>query len=669
MYAHIAQQNWLSEGQTVLDCFGGVALGGYDAIRAGYQWVGVEVEPRFIDMGRGCDCTGISKADWVRFYGRWSRVSHTLGHHWCPRCLAEAPQITGMPPSRKRTFRTKPRNGRAVRTKTDVFVPLPFPDRRDGVRPPGRREQFGMLTIPTASYARGSGCIPTTAPHHYEGNTERWTRQGYGEARLLQGDSRRLQTVLDTGAGDCVIGSPPFCDSDGRKGGSDLYAKHQLARGRHPGKPHMQSHTTQQPYGDSPHNLGNLPPGDITLAVSSPPYSSTDTKPTHLGTGKGTRATGDSASRNKGDYHYPHSPGQLGAMPACDLAVASPPYADRCANDNQRTLARDGLQQGHNEGDGHTYGATTGQLSSMPLADLALSSPPYANGCTHTGGADPQPQHIQGGAVRQVAYGHTEGQLADLSISSPPYEATVNSGSHGIDWSKAGPATGNRTRGEGCKHEATLRAQLAYGQEEGQLGSIEGQTFWEAAALVIQGVWEVLRPGGVCIWVVKNYIRDGREVDFTGDWARLNTHIGFEWLHWHKALLVESHGTQRDLFQEDKVQETRRESFFRRLARKKTGLAIDYESVLCFRKPLTAAPMPPDTAWQQPGFPFCDTASSPPPYAGREGTLGHNNNIDYGKSTSGGSRRTPARDAYGRTYGQTAGQLGAMPEGTPAGKR
>jgi len=63
---------------------------------------------------------------------------------------------------------------------------------------------------------------------------------------------------------------------------------------------------------------------------------------------------------------------------------------------------------------------------------------------------------------------------ADVCVGSPPYEGSVNSQSHGIDWSKAGQATGNRKRGEGCKQEETLRSQLKYDEcSEGQLGAMK----------------------------------------------------------------------------------------------------------------------------------------------------------------------------------------------------
>lgn len=62
--------------------------------------------------------------------------------------------------------------------------------------------------------------------------------------------------------------------------------------------------------------------------------------------------------------------------------------------------------------------------------------------------------------------------LADVAVSSPPYAESVNAQSHGIDWSKAGPATGNRKR-EGSKCDETLRDQLKYADcTPGQLGAM-----------------------------------------------------------------------------------------------------------------------------------------------------------------------------------------------------
>ena len=73
-------------GNTVLDVFAGTGLGAHDALTHGCQWVGIELEQPFNDIGSGCDCTGISKTDWVRFYGRWQRMRYAEERYWCPQC-------------------------------------------------------------------------------------------------------------------------------------------------------------------------------------------------------------------------------------------------------------------------------------------------------------------------------------------------------------------------------------------------------------------------------------------------------------------------------------------------------------------------------------------------------------------------------------------------------
>lgn len=51
IYQHVIEEGWIAAGDTVLDPFGGVALGGRDALQAGLHWVGVELEPRFVELG------------------------------------------------------------------------------------------------------------------------------------------------------------------------------------------------------------------------------------------------------------------------------------------------------------------------------------------------------------------------------------------------------------------------------------------------------------------------------------------------------------------------------------------------------------------------------------------------------------------------------------------
>src|SRR5574341_1305437 len=51
IYDHCRDQDWLTVGDTVLDPFGGVALGALDAMRLGCSWVGIELEEKFVRLG------------------------------------------------------------------------------------------------------------------------------------------------------------------------------------------------------------------------------------------------------------------------------------------------------------------------------------------------------------------------------------------------------------------------------------------------------------------------------------------------------------------------------------------------------------------------------------------------------------------------------------------
>jgi hypothetical protein len=240
------------------------------------------------------------------------------------------------------------------------------------------------------------------------------------------------------------------------------------------------------------------------------------------------------------------------------------------------------------------------------------------------------------------------GAMADCVCSSPPYAESVNAQAHGIDWTKAGPATGNRKRGEGCKHEETLRAQMKYADcSEGQLGamrpgSVEAvvssppytgdvhltempnrfqshrdpagkpaaecrhdqygatagnlgrlpagnadtvETFWSAAREIVVQCFQIIRSGGVAIWVCKDFVRKGQRVPFSADWQRLCLSVGFEPLEWIRASLVKEI-RHAGLFDGEEIVKTKeRKSFFRRLAEKKGSPAINHEDVIIVRKP------------------------------------------------------------------------------------
>lgn len=51
IYQHCASEGWTTQGDTVLDPFGGTALGALFAVTNGLNWFGVELEQEFVDAG------------------------------------------------------------------------------------------------------------------------------------------------------------------------------------------------------------------------------------------------------------------------------------------------------------------------------------------------------------------------------------------------------------------------------------------------------------------------------------------------------------------------------------------------------------------------------------------------------------------------------------------
>lgn len=237
------------------------------------------------------------------------------------------------------------------------------------------------------------------------------------------------------------------------------------------------------------------------------------------------------------------------------------------------------------------------------------------------------------------------GEPFDCALSSPPY--------------------GDQQVGTGGEGRTGWRGYTDHG---GGLESIHGQlaamrtndapnTFWGAAKQILEQVHAVLKPGGIAIFVLKAYVREGKLVDFPQQWRTLCEHVGFVTLHEHHALLVDEHREMGLFGEEVAMYRTSSKSFFRRLCEAKGSPEINAEIVLCMRKPL--APLPPDEAWTQ--LELVDGCLSSPPYAGAGEILGTHNGIDYTKAHGTGQRLTPGRQMY--PYGRTDGQLGAMRPG------
>jgi hypothetical protein len=442
IYQEMLGRGWLAEGDTVIDPFGGVALGGLDAMLAGLNYQGCELEPRFVALAQ-------ANIDlWNKRYG-------------------------------------------------------------------GRM------------------------PH-------------WGTARIVQGDSRRLRTVLSE-AGGCVT-SPPYASSDqDYKAGWKRF---------HDGHEPLWRNDSQRDaeYGTTPGQLGAMPEG----VVSSPPYieSLKGDKSSDSQKGMAMRAKtggaivwGSNANGSRSADGYGATDGNLGNMPAGDAAISSPPFLQTSGG----------------------LGVKPGAIPGSPTADPRLIA-----------------RHAAGNAAAE-AYGQDAANLGnmregDAVVSSPPFENSRESKDLKFIIKAAEDANNGLNHGHGSSKEYLDRVERekseGYGETPGNVGNDTGDTFWSAARLIVAETYAVLRPGAHAAWVVKSFVRNKRRVNFPDQWRRLCESVGFVTIAEVHALLIEDRGTSLTLDGGEVRHIIKRASFFRRLAEKKGSPPIDWETVWLMKKPL-----------------------------------------------------------------------------------
>ena len=121
------------------------------------------------------------------------------------------------------------------------------------------------------------------------------------------------------------------------------------------------------------------------------------------------------------------------------------------------------------------YGKNPANIGNLRM-DSIITSPPFANDqpCASQSKLKGKIQKKADGKRFVFSNPLNIGNLRiDSIVTSPPYADAVSARSHGIDWAKAGPATGNRKRGEGTRHESTLRAQLNYSPDPANIGNLK----------------------------------------------------------------------------------------------------------------------------------------------------------------------------------------------------
>lgn len=222
------------------------------------------------------------------------------------------------------------------------------------------------------------------------------------------------------------------------------------------------------------------------------------------------------------------------------------------------------------------------------LADVVISSPPYAIGI---GGGDLEKRLVRleragySELVRQYREGNPKarnfvlteysknpanlGNLPygsiDAVISSPPYENQIHKGSG--EWSKSpeGRLLGGKESTGGKMLGVPQGAE--YIESQGNIGNLKGESYLQSMLQVYQQCHKVLKPQGLLILVVKNFIRNKQEIRLDLDTILLCEQAGLE--------LIESH-----------YRKLTTQSFWRTIYQQKYPDApvINKEDILVFEK-------------------------------------------------------------------------------------
>jgi hypothetical protein len=297
IYKHAIEEGWLVAGDTVVDPFGGVGLGAIDAMLNGLNWVGVELEQKFVDLGnQNIDLWDSRYNGKVRTWGTAQLIqgdSRNLGGviEQAGACVSSPPYAESLQGS----------------DKIDHTI-----EKRNSIHPEygNARAFWGVTSASSNLSAKGYGSAP--------GNLGNLPANDYAAA----------------------VSSPPFL---AQSGGTNVTAKTGPLSDPRLLSRHSAGNAATEAYGSDPANLGNLPAGDFSVAISSPPYAES----IHEGQG-GTGVTSKNDKRNQ----------------------------DWKGWQNEHAADLDG------------YGATSGQLGAMGAGDYAaaVSSPPFENGSPHNGG-------------------------------------------------------------------------------------------------------------------------------------------------------------------------------------------------------------------------------------------------------------------------------------------
>lgn len=320
--------------------------------------------------------------------------------------------------------------------------------------------------------------------------------------------------------------------------------------------------------------------------VSSPPYAETE-----ITSQSNFKSTENPDGKSAKDVHRGRDKGY-------QAAVSSPPFSDVLSRDNVSASDRRSLAD--KEGISNTAHVSPIDMEKIGKRNQKAyggldTSPPYAdsinseNGIDVTKMADGNHAGRNSQAHQETRYGIQGAQLGAMKATSRGFDAAVSSPpfQHTSGWCNVTSVTGPLADKALLDRHAAGNMNVGYGDTDGNMGTASSDEFWTAAREIVEQVYKVLEPGAHAVWVVKNYVKGGKEVPFCAQWQQMCEAVGFETLHEHHAMLVRHVGlAQTDMITGKRIsKEVSSKSFFRRIAEKKGSPPIDFECVLCMVKP------------------------------------------------------------------------------------
>jgi hypothetical protein len=423
---------------------------------------------------------------------------------------------------------------------------------------------------------------------------------GYSE------NPENIGNIKEHGSIDIILTSPPY--ADGKKAGEvkpeevEKYAKRweENVEKRNWNSWGKSFHTPgrlkgikglRDGYSNSKDNIGNLPFGHVDTIITSPPYSNIakskegaisphmqglisklsgiPVKDFALNIEKLKEAV--KIAQSKIPFKYSDSPNNIGNLPLgnIDCCITSPPYEGSLEGTTRHTrggiASRDpALAQTGTYATRLSFGVPVGYSSSkenignlkssdeeyQALVDTVITSPPYAHEST---ASKPTKFEKQGlfkmGHSKEEPYTkedyrtwikHKNGNISKrklfIRIPCKPEEAQFHDTREGRkgtiwEWTKEVEAT----------PEIIQQMQNLKSEKKGK-----SETYLEAMLKVYGEMFQVLKPGGLAIIVVKPFIRNKKPVDLPYHTWLLMAKVGFNLVKLYK-LRIKQHSFWRIL--------------------------------------------------------------------------------------------------------------------------